>query len=135
MLYDYEKERQEALSAGNKALVNLRQAQDCLEDARKWGFFDIISGGLISTLIKHKRMEKAKGYISAAKGSLHLFEKELHDLTDFQNINLETQDFLGIADLFFDGVVADILMQSRINDARSELARTINKVKDIMRKL
>lgn len=135
MAYDYEKERQEAIAAGKEALADLREAMNCLDSARNWGIYDIIGGGLISSLIKHSRMDKAQQYISNAKNSLRHFEEELRDLDNLDNINLETQDFWGFADLIFDGILADAAMQSRINDARADLSRAIQQVESILRKL
>ena len=135
MLYDYEKERREALSAGERALHSLREAQNCLESARGWGIYDILGGGLIPSLIKHERMNKAEGYFSEAKYDLRRFEKELRDLDEFENINLDTQDFLGLADLIFDGLLADAAMQSRINEARAAVSHAIRRVEEILNRL
>lgn len=135
MAYDYEKERQEAIAAGKEALADLREAMNCLDSAKNWGIYDIIGGGLISSLIKHSRMDKAQQYISNAKNSLRHFEEELRDLDNLDNINLDTQDFWGFADLIFDGILADAAMQSRINDARADLSRAIQQVESILRKL
>lgn len=135
MAYDYEKERQEAIAAGERALDSLEKAQNCLDSARGWGIYDILGGGLISSLIKHGRMDKAEEYLSEAKYDLRQFENELRDLDEFENINLDTQDFLGIADLIFDGLIADVAMQSRINDARAAVNRAIHRVEGILNRL
>ena len=135
MAYDYEKERQEAIAAGERALDSLEKAQNCLESARGWGIYDILGGGLFSSLIKHGKMNKAEEYLSEAKYDLSRFEKELRDLNDFENINLDTQDFLGIADIIFDGLIADFAMQSRINDARAAVSRAIHRVEGILNRL
>ncbi len=135
MAYDYEKERQEAIVAGERALDSLEKAQNCLDSARGWGIYDILGGGLISSLIKHGRMDKAEEYLSEAKYDLRQFENELRDLDEFENINLDTQDFLGIADLIFDGLIADVAMQSRINDARAAVNRAIHRVEGILNRL
>ena len=135
MAYDYEKERQEAIAAGERALHSLKKARNCLESARGWGIYDIIGGRWISSLIKHERMNKAEEYLSEAKYDLRRFENELRDLDEFENINLDTQDFLGMADLIFDGLIADVAMQSRINDARAEVNRAIHRVEGILNRL
>ena len=131
----FETERQEAISAGKKALHKLRSALNELESARSWGIFDLLGGGLISSLVKHRRMDTAQQYLSEAKRSLQRFEKELQDLEAVESINLETQDFLGFADVLFDGLLSVAAMQWRINDARASLQQTIDRVEDILRKL
>ena len=41
MGYDIEKEKREAIEAGQRALHSLRAAQDNLSSARNWGLWDI----------------------------------------------------------------------------------------------
>ena len=135
MAYDVEKERQEALSAGRAALASLKRAQERLESAKSWGIYDLVGGGLISSLIKHNRMDEAQEYIAEARRNLGRFEDELRDLNNFRNINLDTRDFLGYADVIFDGLIADAIMQSRINDARAEISRAIQRVESILKKI
>lgn len=38
MAYDFEKEKREAIDAGNKTLESLRTAKENLDSARNWGF-------------------------------------------------------------------------------------------------
>ena len=135
MSYDYERERREAIQAGNRALRSLQEAYRSLDSAKGWGIYDIVGGGFISSLIKHSKMDEAQEYLQEARCDLSRFESELQDLDRFENINLETQDFLGIADLLFDGLLADALMQSRINEARSQVRTAIRRVEDILQRL
>lgn len=135
MSYDYEKERREAIAAGNRALDSLREAYRELDSARGWGIYDIIGGGLFSSLIKHSKMDAAQECLQAAKSDLQRFETELQDLNQFEDINLDTRDFLGFADLLFDGLLADVMMQSRINEARRKIDTAISRVEDILRRL
>ncbi len=135
MSYDYEKERREAIAAGNRALDSLREAYRKLDSARGWGIYDIIGGGLFSSLIKHSKMDAAQACLQAAKSDLQRFETELQDLNQFEDINLDTRDFLGFADLLFDGLLADVMMQSRINEARRKIDTAISRVEDILSRL
>lgn len=57
MDYNYEKERQEAIDAGNRALFSLRAAQGQLNSAKNWGVVDLLGGGLITSIIKRSKME------------------------------------------------------------------------------
>ena len=98
----------------------------------------MLGGGIITSMTKHDKMNDAEGYISDARKSLRAFEKELKELqnlNDLQNINLDTRDFIGMTDLLFDNLGSDIAMQRRILDAHQKIQRAINKVSDIMRKL
>ena len=129
---DYEKERREALDAGQNALDSLRRAKLCLDNARSWGIWDILGGGMVSSLIKHDHMDKARQHLFEAKSLLQGFEKELRDLNAFENINLDTKDLLGLADVFMDGFLADAMMQNRIHEAQLGVDRAIRRVEEIL---
>lgn len=135
MTDNYEKERQEAIEAGEKALCSLRKAQEYLDSARGWGIYDLVGGGLISTLAKHDRMDKASQYYSDARDDLRYFQKELADLDNMCHINLETRDAWGFADIVFDGLITDMAMQNRINNARENVNQAIEQVESILESL
>lgn len=132
---DFEKERAEALAAGKNALSSLEEARSMLSSARGWGIYDtFFSGGWISGLIKHSKMNDAEVCIDQARNDLIRFNNELHDL-NLLGINLNTGDLLGFADIFFDGFLTDILMQSRIKDACNQIDNAIYKVKSLITQL
>ena len=126
--YNYEKERKEAIDAGNRALFSLNEAKRELDGARNWGIVDIFGGGFFTNVMKHSKMDNAQNLINRAKYDLQCFSKELQDVSQYININVDTFDFLSFADFFFDGIIADWLMQDRINNARQQLDDAINRV-------
>ena len=85
--------------------------------------------------IKHSKMGKAEKYLSQARYYLQQFQKELRDVAADGTIQLQTGDFLSFADFFFDGVVADYLVQSRINETRRKVAEAIRRVEELTAKL
>lgn len=135
MSFDYDRERDEAVAAGKRAKRSLEKALDALDSARDWGIFDMLGGGLISTLAKHSKMDKASDYIEEAKEDLKAFGRELGDIKEYTNIDLSTGDFWGFADWFFDGLFADWAMQDRINEARSQVQQAIRKVDSILSRI
>lgn len=135
MAYNYEKERGEAIRAGERARISLKNALDILDSARGWGIYDILGGGFISTIVKHSKMDKASDYIKKSREDLKEFSRELGDIRGYADINLETGDFWGFADLFFDGLLSDLMMQERINEARSQIQRAIDKVDYVLNRL
>ncbi len=132
MSYDYDRERQEAIAAGKRAKDSLMHAQEALNNARSWGIYDIIGGGFISTIIKHRKMDQASELIEKAKADLISFGHELDDIREYANIDLSTGDFWGFADWFFDGLLSDWVMQDRINEARRQVQEAINKVDSVL---
>ena len=129
---DYEKERQEAIYAGERALQSLREAQEQLRKARNWGIYDIIGGGLFSSLIKHSKIDNARSCIERAKYDLQVFNRELRDVS--MNLDFDIGDFLTFFDLM-DSFLADLMVQSKIADASRKVEDAIYRVEDILRRL
>ena len=128
-------EIREAIAAGERALSSLYVAQDKLNSARGWGIFDMLGGGFIADLIKHSKMEEASKSMEEAKYSLQRFRIELSDVNGNFNPQLNIGGFLSFADFFFDGFVADYLVQSKISDARRQVEDAIVKVSRILEEL
>ncbi len=128
-------EIREAIAAGERALSSLYVAQDKLKSARGWGVFDLLGGGFISDLMKHSRMNEASQCMEEAKYYLQIFKKELADVNGNFHLRLDIGGFLSFADFFFDGLIADYLVQSKIADARSQVDSAIVKVSGILTEL
>ena len=117
-----------------EAVYQLERAQDRLGSARNWGIFDILGGGLISTLVKHDRMDSAGDCIREAS---RLMERVRQMLPDIQvgGIPTEGDGFGRVADLLFDGFFTDMYMQGRINDRREAVDRMLSRVRRLEREL
>lgn len=126
------KETQEAVDAGKQALQSLYAAREKLSSARNWGIYDMLGGGLISTMIKHSKMEDASELMEQAKRNLQIFQRELRDIQVSLDLRMEVSSFLSFADFFFDGIVADYLVQSRIAEAREQVQDAIDYVEPIL---
>ena len=135
MGYNVEKERQEAILAGESALVSLKRAKAELNAARGWGIYDILGGGMISTMIKHGKVDKARRYVEDAKWELQRFSRELRDIPYYGGTDLGIGDFAMFADIFFDGMLADFYVQTKINTARNQVDNAIRRVENILRQL
>ena len=135
MEYDIEKEKREAIEAGERALDSLRTAKECLDSAKNWGLVDIFGGGFFTTMMKQSKMEQASRNMEEAKYNLRNFSKELNDVNMSCNLNIETNDFMTFADYFFDGVFVDWMVQERINTARGQVEEAIQKTEYIVNQL
>lgn len=132
MLID-DRERQEAIDAGERALDSLYGVRKELESAGNWGLLDMFGGGMFTTFVKHSKMNDAQRYMERAKRDLAAFSRELADVSETLNIN--TGDFLSFADYFFDGFLADMMVQSRIHDAQRQVDDAIYRVESILSRL
>lgn len=135
MGYDLQKEKREAIEAGQRALSSLYQAKENLNSAKNWGLWDMFGGGMISSLVKHSKMNRAKQDMEQAKYDLQNFSRELADVNGVYHLNIETEDFLSFADWFFDNIIIDWMIQDRINKARDQVDEAIARVEDIVRQL
>lgn len=129
------KEMEEAIQAGERSLESLRKAQRQLNGARSWGIFDMLGGGLLSSAIKYSKMNDATSYMEEAKRDLLVFQRELRDVSVPLELKMEIGSFLSFADFFFDGLVADYLVQSKIAEAREQVDYAIYKVENILNEL
>ena len=129
------REMNEAIQAGERALISLKTAQSQLKSAGNWGLFDMFGGGLFSSMIKHSKMNDASRYMEDAKKDLLVFQRELKDVNVPMDLRMEVGSFLSFADFFFDGFVADYLVQSKITEAREQVEDAIRMVENILRDL
>ena len=130
-----EKTRQEVREvreAGLNALDSLEKARKALDSARGWGVFDMLGGGMISSLIKHSKLGDAQRCIEQAQANLDEFRQELMDV-DLPWV--QADNFLSFADCFFDNFLADFMVQQRINEARRQLEEVCLRVEDALRRL
>ena len=126
-----EQEIREALQAADNALFHLRQAQRQLRSARNWGLYDLFGGGFFSTLIKHSKMNRARNEVEAARDAVCRFSRELSDVAGSAQFEMDTDDFLSFADYFFDGFIADYMMQNRIGRASDQVDNAIVRISRI----
>ncbi len=127
-----EKEVREAVAAGERALGSLRNAQKCLDSAKNWGIVDIFGGGLVSSLVKHSKMNDAARYMEEAKNDVQRFQRELQDVSVSMDLRMEIGSFLSFADIFFDNPFVDVMVQSRIGEARDQVDEAIARVESLL---
>lgn len=125
----------EAIYTGERALDSLNAAYDQLGSAGNWGVVDILGGNLISGMMKHTRINDASRYISEAKEELNHFRYELGDIRDIDELHIDIDGFLTFADFFMDGIIADVIVQSRIEDSRRQILNVIHQVEYILDRL
>lgn len=135
MAYDLKTEIREAIVAGEEALVSLREAKRYLSSAGNWGLWDIFSRrSMIVTFVKHTKINKAISCIDVAKNDLRRFREELDEVDDYLP-NVRIGEFMTFADFFFDGFVADVMMQTKISNAKSQVDDAIYQVESIVNRL
>ncbi len=130
-----QKEIREAIFSGQQALSHLEEARKYLSSAANWGIFDMFAGGMLSTMIKHNKIDSASQSMEQARDHLRLFQKELEDVNMSLNLNLEIGSFLTFADYFFDNILTDSIVQSKIDNARQQVEEAILMVRQLLDRL
>lgn len=115
----------EAIAAGQQALAHLEDAKECLSSAKGWGVWDMLGGGFLSSMIKHSKIDEATKCLEEAKYYLKNFQNECKDIQMPMEFQVDIGSFLTFADFFFDGLVADWMVQSRLKDAYDEVEDAI----------
>ncbi len=123
------KEIQEAIEAADNALYHLDNARRYLGSAGNWGLLDLFGGGMLSGMIKHSKMRDAEYQIEMARDAVQRFSRELQDVSGYTSIHID--GFLTFADFFFDGFLADVIVQSKISDAKRQCEDAIRQVERI----
>lgn len=129
------KEIDEALTAGKQVVDSFNSALSSLSSAEGWGTWDLLGGGFISDLAKYSHLNSAQGDIDNAQRLLRQFKTELTDIRIGADLSLRTEGFIKFADFFFDGLIADWFMQSRINESQASVKRVKKQVASIIYKL
>ena len=124
------KEAKEAIDAGEKVLVSIENVLLALKKAKTWGVVDIVGGGLIITAVKHSKIDKANQLAQQVQHLLRNFQRELADVqADGKSpLSVDISGFSTFADYFFDGLIFDWIVQSKIN-------KSYNNVMDMKEKV
>lgn len=129
------KELGEAEEAARRSIFTLGELLDNLGSAANWGAWDMIGGGLISTAIKHSKIDHAREKASEVQNALHSLKRELHDVDINTDLAIEIGGLATFADYFFDGLIVDWVVQSRINEARKRVETVMSQVEQIRQSL
>ena len=122
------REVREALFAGRRAETCLSQVLDSLDSAEGWGMWDMFGGGMISTMMKHERIDDAQDGLRQVQRALSDFRTELADVGNIQIPDISIGSFATFADYFFDGIFVDWYVQSNIHDAQNGVSEVHMKV-------
>lgn len=126
------KEVKEAINAGEKASESLSDMREPLESAHSWGVWDMLGGGFFTDIMKHSRIEDANKISYDVQQYLKRFQKELKDVNEFTDIEVNISSFAAFADFFFDGLFADWFVQSKINESISNVENVHDRIVNIL---
>lgn len=129
------RETNEAIMAGANVIGRLGKIIEYLDSAQNWGTWDMLGGGLWATSIKHSNIDLAKSEIYGLEPSMNKFKRKLSDVGGDISIELEIGGFATFADYFFDGLIADWVVQSKINNSLNQAYSAQKAVKGVLDRL
>ena len=125
-------EYDEAIDAGQLALHTLERALSSLDSAKGWSTFDMFGGGMVSTAMKHSRLDEAKTHIHQAQNKLRVFQDELLDIKHHFDSTIEVGGMLTFADYFFDGLIVDWMVHGKITESYDQTSQIIGRVSRLL---
>jgi len=129
------REIEEAMHAGEAVRDGLDGVLTSLNSASNWGTWDMLGGGLISTVIKHDHMDTARDASDRVKTQLVTFQRELADLSQFEELNVDIEPLERFADLWLDSLLFDWMVQSKIIRSREHAQSAHHQVDQLLRTL
>lgn len=127
------READEALAAGRFALDRLNEARMELGSADSWSAWDTWGGGdIISSMMKHRRLDQATDRLRDASAALEVFSRELGDVhADLPGLTAPMVDGLSRGlDIWFDNFFTDLMVRDRIKNAMRRVEESIRSVED-----
>lgn len=135
MTPDERREVAEAVAAGRRALASLEEAADALDSASNWGLFDLVAGGLLSSLVKHARLGDARDSLERARADLYAFTRELSDVRGIEELRVDVGGLAATVDVLLDNPFVDLYVQKKISDAEDNVAAAIAATKTVLARL
>ncbi len=129
------KEVQEAIDAGQALVSTLDGVIGSLRSAEGWGTWDMLGGGFLADLGKHSRIDDAREQVHQAQELLRRFRRELTDVQTGENFLIDISSFDTFADFFFDGLIVDWIVQSKIQTSLDRTYQVRQRVADILQRL
>lgn len=111
------------------------EAEKKFKKARNWGFVDILGGGLIVDLFKHSNLNSASSIMNKINMLLHDLHRELKDIVIPTDFSMNTATFSTFADIVFDGILADVYMQSKIMTSLNQIIELRSRLLTLQSKL
>lgn len=130
-----QREIDEALAAASAVAAELEKVISALQSAEGWGAWDLLGGGMLSTAIKHSHIDEARDAAQAAQVQMGRFTRELADVQRSADLRIEIDAFDSFGDYFFDGLIMDWIVQSKIEDSLTRSRAALEHIRRVMDKL
>jgi hypothetical protein len=134
-LTDEVRELAEAIEAAQTARQALDQLSRTLNSASGWSTYDtFFGGGMISSAIKHSRLDEAAKEAEYADRCLMVLRTELADLggTPQAGWSIPVDGLTRFVDVWFDNVFTDLAVRERIRTATDNVGTCLRRVRNLI---
>ncbi|MFZ0324401.1 MAG: hypothetical protein WAN48_09755 [Actinomycetes bacterium] len=113
----------------------LRAMSMSLDSAASWSTYDTwLGGGMIASIVKHDRIDRAASQVGAVHASLRRLAAELADVSELPSVApVEMSAPLRMMDIGFDNFFSDWMVAGRIDTSRESVTATHQRVLEIRR--
>lgn len=130
-----DREVDQAVVAGRRALASLERAQEALESASRWGAFDMLLGGALTSLVKHARIHDAREELAGAQADLVAFTRDARALGSIAELRVDVGKLNSVIDVLLDNPLVDIYVQKKIDDAQDVVEAAIAATRAVLARL
>lgn len=124
-----------ALNTVNSLIPLVEDAERHFKSARNWSFIDVFSNGVITDLFKHYKLNKARNTMDEVNYLLQKLSRELGGINIPADYRMQLGGFLTFADFFFDGILVDAYMASKIMSSLEQIRQLKSKLYTLRSKL
>ncbi|WBW50426.1 hypothetical protein O6R05_02470 [Peptoniphilus equinus] len=127
--------RQRMIEKINTALDSVEEARGAFKSARRWGIYDTVFGGAISSFIKRSRSRKGERFMTDLQYKLRAVADELEGV-DLEGLNIKGGSFLGgIVDIFYDNALVDLFVLGNTQSNLKQLDRIEKALLDLKHRI
>lgn len=114
-----------------KAIFHLKKAEGYFEKSKRLGWLDIFSRGIIISMIKHSKIEKANDELLEVRSCVD----ELKDIISKNNLEIKTFDVENIhysLEIFFNNIISNSIIQKKIENKIEDIKLLTLKFEEII---
>ena len=123
------REIQEALAAGQEAMTKADEIMTSLSDAESWGTWDMLGGGMLSSLMKYEAIDQAQAKVEGLQLALGRFRTELVDVSIDADLNFTMDGTTQFFDVFFDNIFTDWAVMDEIGKSQNRVGQLRDQIK------
>ena len=130
---EMQKELRDVKLQADHVLRLIDEALDKIKSASNWGIYDVIAGGMVSSMIKRERMKESNRLMEEIGLALNKLKNEYGDIAWQLPERLSLDLTSELLDVWFDNIFTDLSVQSNLSKQKDQLVKLSEQVKELER--